>query len=141
MGHLWDALCRAYEALGFARAAGGDEVFRQLVPARIIEPASKLDSLRVLDEAGRAAVVVSDGHAAAAGLCEGDVAAGAVGGVRRARPAGPGLPGALRRVHPVFRDRHRATGSASPGSPRNGAWSRRSPSGCSPSQAGFPLMV
>ena len=52
MGCLWDALCRAYDALGFAVAADGDEVFRQLVLARIIEPTSKLDSLRVLDEVG-----------------------------------------------------------------------------------------
>ena len=52
MGHLWDALPDAFEVLGFAGAAGGDEVFRQLVLARIIEPTSKLDSLRVLDEAG-----------------------------------------------------------------------------------------
>jgi hypothetical protein len=52
MSHLWEALCRAYDALGFADAAGGDEVFRQLVLARIIEPTSKLDSLRVLDEIG-----------------------------------------------------------------------------------------
>jgi hypothetical protein len=37
---------------GFPQAAGHDEVFRQLVPARIIEPASKQDSLRVLEEAG-----------------------------------------------------------------------------------------
>jgi hypothetical protein len=56
MGHLWDALCRGYDALGFAEAAGGDEVFRQLVLARIIEPASKRDSLRVLAEAGIDAV-------------------------------------------------------------------------------------
>ena len=33
-------------------AADGDEVFRQLVLARIIEPTSKADSLRVLDETG-----------------------------------------------------------------------------------------
>jgi len=52
MGHLWDALSHAYEALGFDVAAGGDEVFRCLVLARIIEPTSKLDSLRVLDEVG-----------------------------------------------------------------------------------------
>jgi hypothetical protein len=50
--HLWDALCRAYDVLGFDRATGGDEVFRQLVCARIIEPTSKQDSLRVLDETG-----------------------------------------------------------------------------------------
>ena len=44
MGHLWDGLCRAYELLGFDQAAGADEVFRDLVLARIIEPTSKLDS-------------------------------------------------------------------------------------------------
>ena len=39
--------------LGFDQATGGDEVFAQLVLVRIIEPASKADSLRVLAEAGR----------------------------------------------------------------------------------------
>jgi hypothetical protein len=52
MGHLLDALSRAYDALGFPQATGGDEVFRQLVLARIIVPVSKQDSLRVLAEAG-----------------------------------------------------------------------------------------
>jgi len=56
MGHLWDGLSSAYDQLGFARAAGGDEVFRQLVLARIIEPTSKADSLRVLAEVGVDAV-------------------------------------------------------------------------------------
>jgi hypothetical protein len=49
---LWDALCRAYDALGFGDADGGDVVFRHLVLARILEPTSKLDSLRVLSEVG-----------------------------------------------------------------------------------------
>jgi hypothetical protein len=52
MGHLLDALARGYDMLGFAAATGRDEVFRALVLARIIEPTSKLDSLRVLEEAG-----------------------------------------------------------------------------------------
>jgi hypothetical protein len=52
MGHLLDALSRGYGALGFGAATGRDEVFRALVLARVIEPTSKLDSLRVLDEAG-----------------------------------------------------------------------------------------
>jgi hypothetical protein len=52
MGHLLDALTHAYRVLGFEDAAGGDEVFLLLVLARIIEPVSKLDSLRVLEEAG-----------------------------------------------------------------------------------------
>ena len=54
MGHLLDALERGYRVLGLEEAAGGDEVFRHLVLARIIEPVSKLDSLRVLEEAGLA---------------------------------------------------------------------------------------
>jgi Transposase DDE domain len=55
MGCLLDALDHAYRALGLDGADSGDEVFRGLVLARIIEPASKLDSLRVLQEAGAAA--------------------------------------------------------------------------------------
>ena len=56
MGHLWEALCAAYDSLGLAEAASGDEVFRHLVLARIIEPTSKQDSLRVLGEVGVEAV-------------------------------------------------------------------------------------
>ena len=52
MTHLLDALGHAYRVLGLEDAAGGDDVFQHLVLARIIEPASKLDSLRVLEEAG-----------------------------------------------------------------------------------------
>jgi Transposase DDE domain len=55
-GLLWEALCTAYEHLGFGKAADGDEAFRQLVLARIIEPTSKADSLRVIDETGIAPV-------------------------------------------------------------------------------------
>ena len=52
MSHLVDSLGLAYRVLGLEDAADGDEVFRHLVLARIIEPVSKLDRLRVLDEAG-----------------------------------------------------------------------------------------
>jgi len=54
MGCLVEALSRGYDVLGLAAATGGDEVFFQLVLARIIEPVSKLDSLQVLEEAGLA---------------------------------------------------------------------------------------
>jgi Transposase DDE domain len=54
MGCLLDALEHAYGVLGFGQASGGDAVFEQLVLARIIEPVSKADSLRVLEEAGLA---------------------------------------------------------------------------------------
>ena len=53
---LWEALCRAYQVLGFHEAAGRDEALRQLVLARIIEPTSKVDSLRVIEETGVAPV-------------------------------------------------------------------------------------
>jgi len=56
MGHLLGALEHAYQMIGLGKAAGGDIVFFQLTAARIIEPVSKLDSLRVLEEAGAPAV-------------------------------------------------------------------------------------
>jgi hypothetical protein len=47
---LWQVLRAGYDRLGFD--AVGDEAFAQLVLARIVEPTSKADSLRVLDELG-----------------------------------------------------------------------------------------
>jgi len=47
---LWDVLSKAYYDIGFGSL--GDEVFKQLVLARIIEPTSKLDTIRVLNELG-----------------------------------------------------------------------------------------
>lgn len=47
---LWDVLCAAYAHLGFDRL--GDEAFRAMVLARIIEPASKAETVRVLEEIG-----------------------------------------------------------------------------------------
>jgi hypothetical protein len=50
--HPWDALCRAYQILGFDRVLDGDGVLCDLVCARIIEPTSKIDAARVLAETG-----------------------------------------------------------------------------------------
>ena len=47
---LWDALTSVYDALGFS--AVRDEAFRALVLGRIIEPTSKVDTVRVLTEVG-----------------------------------------------------------------------------------------
>ncbi|MDT0224135.1 IS1634 family transposase [Gordonia sp. AC31] len=52
MAVLWDSLNHVYDDLGFRAATKGDSMFRDLVLARIIEPTSKLDSLRVLSEVG-----------------------------------------------------------------------------------------
>lgn len=47
---LWSVLSHAYGVLGFDQVA--DETFRSLVLARIIEPTSKADTIRVLSEIG-----------------------------------------------------------------------------------------
>jgi hypothetical protein len=47
---LWEALGSVYDALGFS--AVRDEAFRALVLGRIIEPTSKVDTVRVLTEVG-----------------------------------------------------------------------------------------
>ncbi|PKO04836.1 MAG: hypothetical protein CVU41_15225 [Chloroflexi bacterium HGW-Chloroflexi-3] len=47
---LWNSLREQYQRLGFGRL--DDEVFEALCIARIVEPTSKLDSLRVLADLG-----------------------------------------------------------------------------------------
>ena len=56
-GLLYEALAGVYASLGFDVVA--DEVFRDLVVARIVEPTSLLDIDRVLAEMGRRAVSLS----------------------------------------------------------------------------------
>jgi hypothetical protein len=106
MGHLWDALSSAYNVLGFDAAAGGDEVFRWLVLARIIEPTSKLDSLRVLREAGIGPVSYPTLKRRLAVLHQA-VAGAARCRMRPPRRVGTGDLCALRRDDPVLRDRCR----------------------------------
>jgi hypothetical protein len=92
--HLWDALCHAYDVLGFDEAAGADEVFRQLVLARIIEPTSKADSLRVLDETGVAAASYNT-QPPTAGIRQTRFPASTLASMREACRAGSGLSSAL----------------------------------------------
>ncbi len=47
---LWDVLEHAYTVIGFDTV--GDDAFKKLVLARIIEPVSKADTIRVLGELG-----------------------------------------------------------------------------------------
>jgi hypothetical protein len=56
-GLLYDTLAQVYGSLGFD--AVGDEVFRDLVIARVVEPTSLLDVDRVLAEMGRASASLS----------------------------------------------------------------------------------
>jgi hypothetical protein len=56
-GLLYDVLAGVYADLGFG--ALGDEVFRDLVIARVVEPTSLLDADRVLAEMGRVSASLS----------------------------------------------------------------------------------
>lgn len=47
---LWDVLEQAYARIGFS--AVGNDIFKQLVLARLVEPTSKADTIRVLEEIG-----------------------------------------------------------------------------------------
>ncbi len=49
-GLLWETLIKEYEKVGFTML--DDDVFRALCLARIVEPTSKIDSLRVLADMG-----------------------------------------------------------------------------------------
>lgn len=57
---LWDTLSNVYDKLNLGCL--GDRVFKQLVLARIIEPTSKLDTIRVLADLGLDAPSNSDIH-------------------------------------------------------------------------------
>lgn len=57
-GLLYDALSDVYASLGFSTAVG-DDVFRDLVIARVVEPTSLLDVDRVLAELGRTSASLS----------------------------------------------------------------------------------
>jgi hypothetical protein len=59
---LWDVLVDAYQRLGFTVL--DDEAFMKLVLARVIEPVSKADTVRVLHDLGVGAPHVNTLHAA-----------------------------------------------------------------------------
>ena len=107
MTHLWDGLCAAYRVLGFEAVTKGDNVFRDLVLARIIEPTSKIDAERVLSEVGVEAASYATVKRRLPGYAQPVVAAIAGGGIGTARPVGAGVAGAVRRLHAVLRNRCR----------------------------------
>jgi hypothetical protein len=135
MGCLLDALSRAYDVLGFGQASGGDEVFQDLVLARIIEPVSKLDSLRVLEEAGAAAASYRTvlrrlpAYAKQAFRQELSAACAAHAGLGPASLI-------LYDVSTLYFETDAGDGFREPGFRRSGGWIRRSPSGCSPIRPG-----
>jgi hypothetical protein len=135
---LWEALCHAYEILGFDEAAGGDEAFRQLVLARIIEPTSKIDSLRVIEETGVVPVSYPtlNRRPVFANPAFRQSLSTACASLARLGPASLVLYDVstllCRRRHKHCISKPTVTGFVSRGFPRNAAWTPRSPWGCSP---------
>jgi hypothetical protein len=139
MGCLLGALDRGYRALGLDEAAGGDEVFRQLVLARIIEPASKIDSLRVLEEAGEAAPSCATLKRRLPACAKEELAAAAAGGLRRARQARPGL--VLHDVSALYFEAHEGDGLREPGFSKERRLEPQVTIGLLTGSDGFPLML
>jgi hypothetical protein len=130
MEYLLDALEHAYLVLGLEEAAAEDEVFRGLALARIIEPVSKLDSLRVLDEAG--AVAASNrtvkrlpGYAEGTWRQRISAACAAHAGLGPASLV-------LYDVSTLYFQTDTGDGFRSRAFRRSGGWSHRSPPECSP---------
>ena len=124
------------------RAAGGDEVFRQLVLARIIEPTSKVDSVRVLEEAGVARGLVSARSSAACPVYADDELAPRAGrGVRGACGARAGQSLVLYDVTTLYFETDAADGFREPGFSKERRLEPQITIGLLTDAAGFPLMV
>ena len=135
MSQLWQALCTAYDALGFDGAVGGDEVFQQLVLARIIEPTSKQDSLRVLAEVGVEAASYPTLNRRLPGYASDKWRQKLAAACAAHASLGP-TSLVMFDVSTLYSRPIPGTGLGSRGSPRNAVSSRRSRSGCSPTHLG-----
>lgn len=128
--HLWNALSVGFERLGFDTASGGDEVFKQLVLGRLIEPASKLETLRVLEEIG----VRPCGYATVKRRLAVYAEPAWRQQIASACAAHVGLGPATLVLYDVstlyFERLMLGTGSGNPDTANNAAWNPRSPLGC-----------
>ena len=107
MTHLWEALCAAYRVLGFESATKSDNVFRDLVLARIIEPTSKIDAERVLRRSVSTRRRMPRSNVACRSMPNRGGVKSLAAASRGPRRIGAGQPGALRRLDAVLRDRCR----------------------------------
>lgn len=94
MSHLRDVLCAAYRMLGFEMAPKGDNVFRDLVLPRIIEPTSNRRVSRP-DRNRRGLRVLCHSQTPRAHLCSTVLAPGTVLCMRRPGGIGSSVAGAL----------------------------------------------
>ncbi len=140
MSHLLDALTRAYEVLGFAEAAGGDDVFRQLVLARIIEPTSKEDSIRVLQETGMAPTSYATIKRRLPGYAEQSWRSGLAAACAARASLGPASL-VLYDVSTLYFETHEGDGFREPGFSKERRLEPQITIGLLTDAAGFPLML
>jgi hypothetical protein len=126
--------------LGFDTACGADEVFRALVLARVVEPVSKLDTIRVLTEIGVVSPGVSHDLAAAARLRGRGVARAAGGSLRSPCGVGSCHLGGLRRHDAIF-PTDQGDGFREPGFSKERRLEPQITVGLLTDARGFPLMV
>jgi hypothetical protein len=139
MAHLWDALSRAYDVLGFDKAAG-DEVFRQLVLARIIEPTSKEDSIRVLRETGVAAASYRTIKRRLPGYAQKSWRQGLAAACAKHAALGPASL-VLYDVTTLYFETHEGDGFREPGFSKERRLEPQITVGLLTDAAGFPLMI
>jgi len=140
MAHLWDALSRAYDMLGFDAAAGGDEVFRQLVFARIIEPTSKQDSLRVLEEVGVVPASYANLKRRLPGYAQESWRRGLAAACAKRAALGPASL-VLYDVSTLYFETHRGDGFREPGFSKERRLEPQITIGLLTDASGFPLMI
>ena len=131
MVHLWDGLCAAYRVLGLESATKGDNVFRDLVLARIIEPTSKIDAERVLTEVGVDARLVCHGQASPRGYAQPGWRQSLATACAAHAALGPASL-VLFDVSTLYFETDTGDGFREPGFSKERGWSRRSPWVCSP---------
>lgn len=140
---LWQALERVYVDLGFDVL--GDEAFKQLVLARIVEPTSKADTVRVLADIGVPSRTRETFMRCLTRVVERNYR-DQLGAACYAHAAPTGALTAVlydlttllcRRRHKRCTSRRpRRTRCARSACPRRGEWTRRSRSGCCATRAG-----
>ena len=135
MGRLLDAIGAVYRQLGLDTVAGADAVFEQLVTARIIEPTSKQDSARVLEEAGVQPASYPTVKRRLPGYATAEFRKALSGGFAARADLGPSAL-LLYDVTTLWFETDEGDGFREPGFPSSVAWNHRSPSGCSPTPVG-----
>lgn len=110
MTHLWDGLCAAYRLLGFESVTKGDNVFGDLVLARIsVGTDHRADQQdRRGPGAGRSwrrVGLLRHPQAPPTDICPATLAPIPGCSIRRPRPVGAGIAGVVRRLNAVLRNR------------------------------------